>query len=106
MSEQEIIEGNKLIAEFMGLREQTDPTERWLGHWFSGSERFDRLHYNTSWDWLMSVVDKIYSLDKYYKYKMYLNPFESELKDLFPNIEKVYEFCLDFIKWYNQQNKS
>ena len=39
---------NKLIAEFMGY--EVHPTYE--------DERYD-LHYHTSWDWLMPVVEKI-----------------------------------------------
>jgi hypothetical protein len=32
--EKEIIEGNKLIAEFIGWSQQLDVEERWYGAWF------------------------------------------------------------------------
>ena len=65
----EIIEGNKLIAEFMGAIWRKDdyglfgysysdvgkaPTEH-SGYWWD----VKALQYHTSWDWLMPVVEKI-----------------------------------------------
>ena len=44
-------ENNKLIAEFMGI-DQVD-IDAWL-------ETNSNLHYHTSWDWLMPVIDKCY----------------------------------------------
>jgi len=53
MTHTEIIEGNKLIAKFMGK----DDKHRFL---------FDHLNtkalYHISWDWLMPVVEKIEGL--------------------------------------------
>lgn len=66
--EQEIIEGNKLIAEFMGVRFSNIDGFYYYGNlmytipvlhpnvWrLSASE----LKYHTSWGWLMPVVEKI-----------------------------------------------
>ena len=95
---------NKLIADFMG--HQVNFGFKRNGVLFHGEHiNIDKLLYHNSWDWLMSVVEKIYSLDEYYRYKMELSIFELELKELFPDIEKVYEFCSNFIKWY-KQNKT
>ena len=67
MNEQEILEGNKLIAEFMGWVCQTDPTERWFGCWFDNrlrkSDSKNPLLFHISWDWLMPVLIKIGSLE-------------------------------------------
>jgi hypothetical protein len=54
-----IINGNKLIATFMGWDEENDqypsniPDEIW-GNFFD-----NEIKYLTSWDWLMPVVEKI-----------------------------------------------
>ena len=47
------MENNKLIAEFMGWK----PNEH---HWCLNGDK--DLQYDTSWDWLMPVVEKIESL--------------------------------------------
>lgn len=63
MTQEQIIEGNKLIAEFMGLKMQGDIAKRWHKQWFDEhGKRHERLYYDISWDWLMSVVEKIESL--------------------------------------------
>jgi len=63
----QIINKNKLIAEFMGLETATFIPSGHLnyyhkehnsGTWYEVHE----LSYNLSWDWLMSVVEKIESL--------------------------------------------
>lgn len=71
MKEKEIIEGNKLIAEFMGgiykispITLEEDREKIYLGkdeEIFQINPRHERhsLKYNTSWNWLMGVVEKI-----------------------------------------------
>lgn len=69
MDKQEIIEGNKLIAEFMGwtiepgMEEDKDPYYNW-NKGFSMALLSDLL-FHEKWDWLMPVVDKISSLCAY-----------------------------------------
>lgn len=88
MKEQEIIEGNKLIAEFMGLKlidisskmEELYKKPIWVSKNFDESDvpdeipykddwqwdkfypQVEKLSYHSSWDWLMPVVEKIESL--------------------------------------------
>ena len=66
---------------------------------------FDGLKYHSDWNFLMQVVEKIFK--GFYK----LNPCPIYLK---MNIEKqliatdkegIYNACVEFIKWYNQQNQ-
>lgn len=62
MIRKEIIEGNKLIAEFDGYRK--DPYYGWLAsnktdHWDDKYRSDDYLQYHSSWDWLMPLVGKI-----------------------------------------------
>lgn len=57
MTQKEIIDGGKIIAEFMGL-------EDWGGRFVVSYEPIDSrepkdLFYHSSWDWLMPVVEKI-----------------------------------------------
>jgi len=80
MNTEEIIEGNKLIAEFMGCYgdthyvggeevyrygfKNTHITERWHENYFD-----NRTPYHSSWDWLMTAVEKAKELvDKYRDY--------------------------------------
>ena len=64
----ETTENNKLIAEFMGAISEGDnniykiPDER--GDDYAPFRCLDlNLEYNTSWDWLMPVVEKIERLE-------------------------------------------
>ena len=75
MTSEEILDGNKLIAEFMGaVTHKTAPViispyikndEVWYGdntipnEQRESSFRISELKYHSSWDWLMPVVEKI-----------------------------------------------
>ena len=95
MTHQEIIENNKLIAEFMGKEPIT------------GLEAYD-----TSWDWLMPVKHKIELLDEVVDFSIGTCFVNIELvfgcdiaqtiydTDVDP-IFKVWLAVVDFIKWYN-----
>ena len=98
-------ENNKIIANFMGytLNENNEYPIEYItvqGHWDTCS--IQDLNYHKSWDWLMPVVEKIFK--DFYK----LNPcpiylkinIEKALNEV--NIEAVYNACVEFIKWYNQ----
>jgi len=86
MTQEEILEGNKLIAEFMGLRKimlwggvdflYDIEKESYVTYVKVGSSginatintrvlkaRPDELLFHSSWDWLMPVVEKIESLE-------------------------------------------
>ena len=106
----EIIEGNKLIAEFMGYepriqswRGMKDNTtykinERWFPNW--------TLQYHTSWDWLMPVVEKICEIDNQADVEFALLRNSANLEifktSILCHIDGVYERVIQFIKWYNQ----
>ncbi len=126
-------ENNVLLADFLGFQ-KTD-----LG-WFDNEgvlseieqdNCFDSLYFDTDWNWLMEVVEKIENLPsrtlqgnyylgnevKIYKaintnthyceinlvkesgYRIVSIQFNKESK-----IKSVYDACIEFIKWYNQQN--
>jgi len=63
LTQQEIEEGNKLIAEFEGMvYTNDDPKAYPQGYMFSkelGAITVSDLQYHESWDWLMPVVEKI-----------------------------------------------
>ena len=68
-------------------------------------EELDKLKFHSDWNWLMEVVDKCS------KTACDLgNTAELELKlemwmFLTQELTSVYCACVEFIKWYNQQNK-
>lgn len=120
MSEQEIIEGNQLIAEFMeGIFE--DGMVYLDNNVALCSE--DCLYYHFSWDWLMPVVEKISNMDNVNFFSILLNrssdiyltkvdlntfmenSFFSVFDDEKSNIIMVYKTVIKFIKWYKSCKK-
>tara|TARA_R100000734_G_scaffold17183_1_gene13400 strand:- start:410 stop:712 length:303 start_codon:yes stop_codon:yes gene_type:complete len=95
-------DSNKLIAQFMGcthpFNEVTDATLYKFSH---GTFEVSELKYDTSWDWLMPVVQKIGD--------EYLNtPFDetySHLTEQYENIwtlEDTYNAVVEFVKEQNE----
>ena len=98
-----IVEKNRMIAEFIGFKLQDNPNERWFGQYFTTSNglwanRIELLHFDTSWDWLMPVVEKIESVNEGVPQQL-LNV------SLFSYIEDVYNAVVEFIEWYNENEK-
>lgn len=62
MTEEKIIGGNRLIAEFVGLKtwqnKNTKAVVVWIADNISTSLR-EWAKWNSSWDWLMPVIEKI-----------------------------------------------
>ncbi len=110
-------DGNKLIAEFIG-KPVTEDNNLYM------SSEIDytfpvHLKYHSSWDWLMPVVEKIQSLscnvniinnccqiimfDTSYSGE----PIYKKNKTMAnTKIENVYDSVIQFIQWYNQQQKT
>lgn len=89
--ENEIIAGNKLIAQFMGDYD--------LYHW--GSDPFNeylKADHHRDWNELIPVVEKIKKLkiEEFSKKK----PVMSALMDV--DIKILWLAVVEFIKWYNQ----
>ena len=127
MNAQEIIEGNKLIAEFVDLEVLANPHLGGVRPKSSNSTPVDLLktiyceidyvqesvypQFNSSWDWLMPVVIKMANTPEYQNYfsqeKLYFegNPlmaFATSYKfDVNLTLESVFEEVVGFIKWYN-----
>ena len=104
-------ENNKIIAEFMGFKEQKDPTERFFGQWLinkpseiAWSNREKILFFDCDWNWLMEVIFKITKLGVSYDDKgneLFLKIGENLLM---LKIQPTYDAVFDLIKWYNEQN--
>lgn len=92
-----MMKDNKLIAEFMGLEFSKGEYYRPLynsGDWIPQ----DELHYHTSWDWLIPVVEKI-------EMECEGVPLQLLNCNLYSEIGEVYQAVVEFIKIYNESNK-
>ena len=86
---------NKLIAEFMGLTIITDNIS-----YFDTNYKALK-NYHSDWNWLMQVIKQIVESGIFIRYdnnKFYKNISKFEIKS-------SYKSCVEFIKYYNQQNK-
>ena len=129
-----IIENNRLIAEFLDW-EFDDLSETFETPFLKlvepqafGDEQFScklqdfELEFHSDWNWLMKVVEKIHSMQSY---GVLINPNGTYIQDeddkvicmtfkneevngkiiSSSNIEATFNCCVEFVKWYNEQNK-
>ena len=75
---------------------------------------YEDLLFHSDWNWLMEVVEKIERLGYVFEIKITgcrINQIENgsiivlRWEEDKTKIEAVYNACLEFIKWYNEQNK-
>ena len=107
---QNITENNKLIAEFMAGEKNKQVYIKHLNAWYDNCMGYK---YNTDWNWLMEVVDKIEEMDFVFNIQYTLvethDLRDVEFKHTFKaqdkktRIESVYNACVTFIEWYNEQ---
>jgi len=111
MSQQEILEGNILIAEFYA--EEKFFNHSIILHGFSeDSDLFfdSQLKFHSSWDWLIPIVNKIISvigfrtIDECTDFEWKLFTCISDMKLTTP-ISITFYNCVQFIKWFNLQKK-
>ncbi len=122
MESKNVLIGNKLIAEFIGMPETnienhfgTVESEWCLNSTIPFAVPYDNAMFDESWDWLMPVVEKIEEMDVVASFQIeqptiYIwassesSTFEDIEVDTFAKskIEAVYESCIKFIKWYNE----
>lgn len=109
---------NKLIAQFMGYKVHTHRGCPFLYKYIlQGQLEYDlrELEYDSSWDWLMEVIEKIEHLDT--GYEVCIIDKECEIGTMGyqytrvalgkanTKIEAVYIAIIQFIKWYNDKSK-
>ena len=123
-----IVENNKLIAEFMGVFDKilsTGNIHSWSDapFYYTTEDTREKVikniskysKYSKDWNWLMEVVEKIENLSKEGETYMFsITKFSarvtykgSRIVDLpidNTKIEAVYNACVEFIKWYNKNN--
>ncbi len=92
-------EGNKLIAEFMGLKiiKTEDITSI-----TNVDEYCYNPRYHSSWDWLMPVVHKCLYLCHDNMWNEWENSFADKFTACF--IDSLYKETVEFIKWYNNEH--
>ena len=115
MKTNETNEDNKLIAEFMGWEEQTDPTERWFGSFrdttgiLHKNTPTDPLLFHASWDWLMPVIKEIDGIANeemsFAEFDDYPTQWAMIDKPSKCPLERVCNQVVEFIKWYNKNLK-
>jgi hypothetical protein len=123
-----IVENNRLIAEFLRYKLMpcnnglawNSPYQKSIDDKFNlhgrlfhpiGSDYYisgnSYLKFNTDWNWLMGVVEKIESTSKEQSVIQWSRNnwtiFDLKLSEA--KIEAVYDACILFITWYNQQSK-
>ena len=99
-------DNNTLIANFLGLELQEDNT--YFDYESCEYINQEDLNYNTSWDMLMQVVDKIESLG----FETSLTKENFFIRMAGGNTQKgimytdkkeaVYNACVEFIEWWNK----
>ena len=127
-----IVENNKLIAEFMGVFDKilsTGNIHSWSDapFYYTTEDTREKVieniskysKYNKDWSWLMRVVEKIENLQDENNCAIYNVQIEQCFVEIIENhtsdtiistdanskLEAVYNACVEFIKWYNQQSK-
>ena len=112
MTEEEILEGNKLIAEFLGSKWINDAPEDYPNGYYYQPENIEEdvptglpeeWSFNSSWDWLIPCIDKIYESPWYYKWEDTSGQFEKEIFINTKFIEITWDQVVEFIRWYNTQ---
>ncbi len=115
MKNKEIIEGNKLIAEFMEVKIGVDTYMYRPG--VTDLLREDHLSYHSSWDWLMPVVEKIagnfdVTISSVGLWVTYIDRIDTKWEDKHIGdmgghkpIVNTWKAVVQFIEWYNKQPK-
>ena len=114
-----IVENNKLIAEFMGVFDKilsTGNIHSWSDapFYYTTEDTKEKViknickysKYDSDWNWLMKVVEKCLVGEAEYnedEAKKAIREIYESLCNI--NISSVYNACVKFIKWYNE-NKS
>ena len=95
------MQNNKLIAEFMGYE---------VNHGKCYSPKYNDgtiapMQFDTSWDWLMPVVNKIRSMDSTYEVEeVGKYDWDNEISHYEFDLELTYESVVEFINQLNNNN--
>ena len=111
-----ILESNELIAKFIGVELLKDLLASNKGFINIDIDIYEQCKFHNDWNWLMKVVEKIeiQSEELFGAYEdVIINGCGCGIatKDdmisivATSKIEAVYIACVEYIKWYNEQNK-
>jgi hypothetical protein len=116
-NQKQITENNKLLAEFMNHKPTFDV---YIDDVLTTLERPIK-NYNSDWNWLMEVVDKIENIviqklsfsfniqkDRVSLFYSHINEPKKQIEMYFEwgqktKIANTYKIAVEFIKWYNEQ---
>ena len=124
----ETIEGNELIAEFMGVDtkfsdELYKDSRSVLRYLIDNKSKYDGLLFHSSWDWLMPVVEKIEHINAKSISSVvvvingntclmfpYFNTLKTNSEFKVNEVDNtkilaVYKAVIKFITWYNSQSE-
>jgi hypothetical protein len=105
------IEGNKLIAEFMGA-EFIENFGSYKFHYMEDSPHFvpKTMQYHSSWDWqlgaykkMRNILQEFHKQDKHTVRKGDLIEVEYTLALMNVDIGKCFEHLVQLIEWYNSE---
>jgi len=104
-------ENNKIIAEFLGANFQHNEFFFPTMVFKEGKNFFnlEELKFHNNWNWLMELVEKIFStVDEKREDDVDWDYLTKAIRDsfYFPTKDNVYNCCLDFIKWHNEQKQN
>lgn len=116
---EEVFKGNKLIAEFMGYEYHSD-RNLFISTTNKKEWPIYGVNYDSSWDWIMPVVEKITKIDDG-KFSVDISSvgqwacfikrddvFDNEISSyggFEPTILNVWKAVIQFIQFYNTQTK-
>ena len=117
IEDSQVIKDNVLIANFMGWDEFNtgsyhtpyDNASYCNGEETSICNKY-ALKFHSSWEWLMPVIHKIIktigvrSIDECSKVEWFVSTRVTQMY-IGINIEHAHYYCVEFIHWYNKQNK-
>lgn len=105
-------ETNELIAQFMGFTYEKNigwyDNEINMSQVVYDTQRgncFNELLFHEDWNWLITVIEKCLIGEGEHKSQgnKFINLIYEGLTEL--SKTKTYNACVEFIKWFNQQNK-
>ena len=109
MSDQEIFEGNVIIAKYRGAKPCKKHPDKQIFLRIKNNKQpslqyWHLLKYHSSWDWLIPVIDEIRSSNYYLDYYLSdLGQFNDGIHINTKFISVTFESVVEYLKWYNSK---